>query len=321
MSEPGKTAEKIRLHERNRNREPYDLKALAAAVPALSDYIKPNKYGALSVDFTQPAAVKLLNKALLKHYYGIENWDFPDENLCPPVPGRADYLHYMADLLAQSNFGVVPPPSKITVLDIGTGASCIYPVLGVAEYGWNFIAADINAKSVESAEQIVAVNSQLAECVRCMLQPDETKIFKNIISAGERVDFSMCNPPFHASTEEAANGTRRKTNNLFGKHAKRPALNFSGISKELVCPGGELGFIKKMISESVEFGKNIYWFSTLVSKQSNLKSIYKTLTDHEVMSVKTIPMGTGNKVSRIICWSFLDKKEQQEWRAAHWKKA
>ncbi len=321
MSEPRKTAEKVRLHEHNRNREPYDLEALTAAVPALSVYIKPNKYGALSVDFTQPAAVKLLNKALLKHYYGIDNWDFPDENLCPPVPGRADYLHYMADLLAQSNFGVMPPSQKITVLDIGTGASCIYPVLGVAEYGWNFIACDINAKSVESAEQIVAANSQLAARVRCMLQPDETKIFKNIISADQRVDFSMCNPPFHASTEEAAKGTRRKANNLSGKHVKRCALNFSGISKELVCPGGELGFIKNMISESVEFGKNIYWFSTLVSKQSNLKSIYNTLTDHEVMSVKTIPMGTGNKVSRIICWSFLDKKEQQEWRAARWKKA
>src|SRR5690606_22946523 len=130
--------EKTRLHERNRNREPYNLDALVEAMPALAEFVQPNKHGAMSVDFAQPAAVKLLNKALLKHYYGIENWDFPDSNLCPPVPGRADYLHYMADLLAQSNFGVLPPSSAITVLDVGTGASCIYPIIGIAEYGWNF---------------------------------------------------------------------------------------------------------------------------------------------------------------------------------------
>ena len=28
---------------------------------------------------------------------------FPNENLCPPIPGRADYIHHIADLLSINN--------------------------------------------------------------------------------------------------------------------------------------------------------------------------------------------------------------------------
>ncbi|MGZ5188762.1 MAG: RlmF-related methyltransferase, partial [Kaistella sp.] len=155
MSTEKNSQEKTRLHLRNKNRERYDLEALKTAVPELSNYIKANKYGDDSVDFASPDAVKLLNKALLSHYYGIKNWDFPAENLCPPIPGRADYLHYMADLLGQSNFGGIPQGEKITALDVGVGASCIYPIIGVSEYGWNFIGSDTDPKSVDSAKNIV----------------------------------------------------------------------------------------------------------------------------------------------------------------------
>lgn len=79
----------------------------------------------LSVNFADPLAVKTLNKALLAHFYGVTHWDIPDGFLCPPVPGRADYVHHLADLLADDNGGVVP--KQATVLDIGTGANLIYP--------------------------------------------------------------------------------------------------------------------------------------------------------------------------------------------------
>ena len=98
-------AEKPRLHPRNKNRERYDLDALIVAIPELKNHVKPNKFGADSVDFSNPIAVKLLNRALLSHYYGIKNWNFPKENLCPPIPGRADYLHLIVDLLSESNSG------------------------------------------------------------------------------------------------------------------------------------------------------------------------------------------------------------------------
>lgn len=319
MSTEKNSQEKTRLHLRNKNRERYDLEALKTAVPELSSYIKANKYGDDSVDFANPDAVKLLNKALLNHYYGIKNWEFPAENLCPPIPGRADYLHYMADLLGQSNFGKIPEGERITALDVGVGANCIYPIIGVTEYEWNFIASDIDEKSVESAQNIVANNKQLNNKVEIRLQKDSDAIFHGIIKEDEKIDFTLCNPPFHSSAEEAEKGSQRKVRNLKGKKTPTPELNFAGIANELIYPGGEIGFIRKMIGESKDFGKNCYWFSTLVSKESNLKKIYKLLQDAEIFHLKTIPMGTGNKSTRIIAWTFLNKEEQKEWRENRWR--
>ena len=319
MSTEKNSQEKTRLHLRNRNRDRYDLEALKTAVPELSNYIKTNKYGDDSVDFANPEAVKLLNKALLSHYYGINNWDFPADNLCPPIPGRADYLHYMADLLGQSNFGGIPQGDKITAVDVGMGANCIYPIIGVTEYGWNFIGSDTDVKSVESAQNIVAANEQLKDKLEIRLQKDSDTIFHGIIKEDEKIDFTLCNPPFHATAEDAEKGSQRKVRNLTGKNTPAPELNFAGISNELIYPGGEIAFIRKMIAESKDFGKNCYWFSTLISKESNLKKVYKLLEEAEIFHLKTIPMGTGNKSSRIIAWTFLNKEEQKEWREKRWR--
>ncbi len=319
MSTEKNIQEKVRLHIRNKNRERYDLEALKVAVPELADHITINKYDAESVDFANPVAVKLLNKALLNHYYSIKNWDFPAENLVPPIPGRADYLHYMADLLGQSNFGDLPEGDTIKVLDIGVGASCIYPIIGVTEYGWNFIGSDIDAQSIESSTDIINSNPSLEGKVECRLQEDPKAFFAGILSNEEKIDFSMCNPPFHSSTEEAQKVSHRKVKNLSGKKSAKVELNFAGISNELICEGGEAKFIHNMITESQDFAKNCFWFTTLVSKQSTLKGIYKSLNEMEVAQVKTIPIGTGNKSSRIIAWSFLSKEEQKEWRETRWR--
>ncbi|MFP5437341.1 MAG: 23S rRNA (adenine(1618)-N(6))-methyltransferase RlmF [Bacteroidia bacterium] len=306
--------EKTTLHPRNVNRVPYDLSALIAAVPQLSQYIKPNKFGQDSVDFSNPVAVKLLNKALLHHYYGIHSWDFPDENLCPPIPGRADYIHYMADLLMQSNFGRLPSGNKITCLDIGTGASCIYPILGVAAYGWNFIASDIEEKSLASAQNIVSANDPLKDKIQLRLQSNPKFIFTGIITPQDKIDITLCNPPFHASAEDAAKGAQRKVKNLSGKKTAAPVLNFAGVSNELIYEGGELAFILTMVKESRLFAKNCFWFTTLVSKQSNLKGIYKALERVNAKQVKTMEMGTGNKSARVVAWTFLSDDEQKQWR-------
>ncbi|MBL4861757.1 MAG: 23S rRNA (adenine(1618)-N(6))-methyltransferase RlmF [Crocinitomicaceae bacterium] len=306
--------EKSRLHSRNKNRERYDLSALTTSNPELKNYVKPNKFGDDSVDFSNPHAVKLLNKALLNHYYGIESWEFPDENLCPPIPGRADYIHHIADLLGENNFGTIPFGDKITCLDVGLGASCIYPIIGVTEYHWKFIGSDINAKSIASAQNIVNSNSSLKDKIECRLQKNPKDVFHGIIAKEDKIDITICNPPFHSSIEDAQKGTRRKIKNLSGTKVKTPELNLAGISNELICDGGESQFLQNMIRESKENSKNCYWFSTLVSKQSNLKRIYKILEKIEANQIKTIPMGTGNKSSRIVAWTFLSREEQKEWR-------
>lgn len=306
---------KLKLHPRNKNRDRYNLAALLLAVPQLKQHIKPNKFGIDSINFSNPIAVKLLNKALLNYYYGIKNWDFPKHNLCPPIPGRADYIHYIADLLGEFNSNKIPMGQTIKCLDIGTGASCIYPIIGVSEYGWNFIASDIDSKSVASAQNIVNTNATLKGKISCKLQNKATFFFRGIINKKDKITISMCNPPFHSSIEEAMKGTRRKVKNLTGKKLATPQLNFSGNSNELVYNGGELQFIQNMIFESKSFSQNCFWFTTLVSKESNLKSIYKTLKKVKPTKIKTIEMCTGNKISRIVAWTYLSALDLQEWQA------
>ena len=319
MSSEKNQQAKARLHSRNKNRERYDLSALTTSNPELKNYIMPNKFWVESVDFSNSLAVKLLNKALLNHYYGIKNWEFPDENLCPPIPGRADYIHHIADLLGENNFGTIPIGDKITCLDVGIGASCIYPIIGVTEYGWKFIGSDIDPKSIASAQNIVNSNSSIKDKIECRLQKNSKDVFYGIIGKEDKIELTICNPPFHSSIEDAQKGTRRKIKNLSGKKVKTPELNFAGISNELICDGGEYKFIQNMIRESEKFSKNCYWFSTLVSKQSNLKGIYKLLEKIEANQIKKIPMGTGNKSSRIVAWTFLSREEQKEWRETRWK--
>ena len=319
MSLEKKKLEKSRLHPRNKNRERYDLNALTHATPELKSYVSTNEHGDDSIDFSKPLAVKQLNKAILSHYYGIAYWEFPDENLCPPIPGRADYIHYIADLLCENNFGKIPTGDKITCLDIGVGASCIYPIIGVTEYQWKFIGSDDNPKSIESAQKNINANPSLKAHIECRLQKNPKAIFQGVIAKGERVDVTICNPPFHASMEDVQAVTRRKTKNLSGKKVTSEKLNVAGISKELIFDGGEIQFIQNIIRESKANSKNCFWFSTLVSKQSNLKGIYRTLDQVNAYQVKTMPMGTGNKSTRIVAWTFLSKEEQHKWKETRWK--
>lgn len=319
MSSKSSSQEKKRLHPRNRNLERYDLGALLEVNPELKKHVKPNKYGQDSIDFSNPKAVRSLNTALLNHYYEIKHWDFPDKNLCPPIPGRADYLHYVADLLAENNFGNIPEGSKITCLDVGVGASCIYPIIGVTEYNWNFIGSDIDKTSIESAKAIVSANKELTGKIECRHQENSNDFFYGVIDREEKVDIAICNPPFHSSKEDAQKGTRRKVKNLSGKKEKTPTMNFSGVSSELIYDGGESRFISSMMKESKKFAKNVLWFSTLVSKQSNLKGAEKTLKKLGAEDFRTINMGTGNKSTRVIAWTYLSKEEQKEWRESRWK--
>ena len=235
------------------------------------------------------------------------------------MPGRADYIRQIADVLAENNFGTIPIGNKITCFDIGVGANCIYPIIGVTEYDWQFIGSDIDPKSIESAKSIVNSNSSLKDKIECRLQKNRKDVFLGIIGREDKIDFSICNPPFHSSFEDAQKGTRRKVKNLSGKKGGKPTLNFAGISNELICDGGEYKFIHDMVIESKNFSKNCFWFSTLVSKQSNLKGIYKSLEKIEAQQIKTIHMGSGNKSSRIVAWTFFSTEEQKEWRETKWK--
>jgi len=312
---------KSRLHPNNRHRERYNFRLLTETLPDLTPFISKNIYNDESIDFANPEAVKMLNKALLKHYYELEYWDIPEGYLCPPIPGRADYIHHIADLMRSKNFGKIPASTNFRCFDIGVGANCVYPVIGVKEYGWSFIGSDIDPVAIASANKIIEMNPALAGKVEVRLQPDPKETFYRIIQKGELIDLSICNPPFHASMEEAQSGTLRKLKNLNLNTSENPVLNFGGQSTELFCEGGEGHFIREMIRQSRQFAETCLWFSTLVSKQSNLKSAQAALDKIGVAEVKTIPMGQGNKSSRIVAWTFQTPEKQKQWMNLRWKES
>jgi len=209
-------APKDGLHPGNPHRFRYDFPALIASTPALASFVAVNRFGGESVDFSDPEAVKTLNRALLRHFYGIERWDIPDGYLCPPIPGRADYIHHTADLLKRLHGGVIPTGPSVRALDVGVGANCVYPIIGSRTFGWRFTGSDTDPVSVASARAIVDANPVLAGLVDIRLQSSPANIFRGIVEAGERFDLVICNPPFHASAAEAAAATSRKLTNLAG---------------------------------------------------------------------------------------------------------
>ena len=307
-------AEKNNLHPRNLHRFGYDFEELVIAFPDLKQFVFTNEFETKTIDFSNPLAVKALNKSLLIANYDILNWDIPADYLCPPIPGRIDYIHYLADLLAESNGGSIPNGENIQGLDIGIGANCIYPILGNQVYGWSFVGTDIDEIAIENCEKIIQNNPKLIDFVSLQLQGDTRFIFKNIILPEDKFAFTICNPPFHSSQEEASKSNLRKINALENTKNKKPILNFGGQNSELWCEGGELAFITQMIFESAKYPLQVFWFTTLVSKKENIPSLYKTLNKVSAVKIKTIDMAQGQKNSRFLAWTFLSDKQQKSWK-------
>ncbi|WP_094752758.1 23S rRNA (adenine(1618)-N(6))-methyltransferase RlmF [Psychromonas sp. CD1] len=295
---------KSTLHPRSLHLGRYDLDALCSCLPALSRFVMCNEYGNITIDFSNSDALLTLNQALLKFFYHIDFWEIPKGYLCPPVPGRADYLHYLADLLMKET-PLEVHSAQIKVLDIGCGANCIYPILGSQIYNWSFVGVDIDVLSIKTANLLIKSNKCISSKIKTRLQKNKKAIFEGIIQPHDKFTLSMCNPPFHASMQQALQGSTRKVNNLNkGKVKQAVTLNFAGQEHELCCLGGEISFLKQMIKESVQYADQILWFTSLVSKSENLGPLKKLLKQLNVPKVKVIKMQQGQKTSRLIAWSF-----------------
>lgn len=301
---------KTNLHPRNQHAEGYDFARLVAHTPELDGFTIRNPNGQTTIDFQDVTAVRLLNRALLKTHYNIDFWDIPSGYLCPPIPGRVDYIHHLADLLAESFNQNIPRGRHVKVLDIGTGASLVYPLTGQGEYGWHFTGVDIDETALKSARQICQAN-KLDIPLRQQTKPEH--ILTGAIKPHELFHITMCNPPFHASIEHAAKGTRRKWVNL-GKGPSQK-LNFGGRNAELWCPGGEIKFIARMVEQSVEFANQCLWFTSLVSKKDNLKPLRRVLEKARVAEFRVVDMAQGQKTSRFIAWTYLPKNQRSGFAA------
>ncbi len=279
------------MHPRNRYAGKHNFTELLALEPELGPHLTTTPDGRISLDFAHERAVYLLNRLLLRRDYGLEHWDIPAENLTPPLPGRLDYIHLLHDLY----------PEARNVLDVGTGASLIYPILGVGEYRWSFVGSEVDARSVRVASAIVKFNPSLRRKVEVRKQSDPGRIFNGIIREGERFDLTMCNPPFFESWEDALSASRKKWEQLGREDA---GLNFGGADHELWTTGGEPGFLKRMIGESVGYRDRVGWFTSLVSRKGYLRQAQQELDQVKAKEVKVVEMEQGNKRTRVLAWKF-----------------
>ncbi len=291
------------MHKNNLHKDNYNFNLLCKNNVNLNEHVFTNKYGTKTINFADPKAVKALNRTLLSTHYNIKYWDFPEENLCPPIPSRVDYIHHLADLIGTSN-------KEIRILDIGTGANCIYPILGNSVYNWSFVGSDIDVNSLEVANKICKKNG-LENQITLRQQKDSTQILKGIIKKDEVFTAVMCNPPFYKSKQEADEANNKKikglnpAKNYDEKDMKKQSLrNFSGNTNELWYKGGEKAFLHNYLYESSLHKEQCEWFTSLVSKKENVKSMYASLKKLNAKTIKTIQMQHGNKVTRIIAWQF-----------------
>jgi len=312
-----KSKQKTNLHPNSKHRYGYDFDALIELTSSLKAYIVLNPNKEQTIDFSNPKAVKTLNLALLRFHYGIDYWDIPEGHLCPPIPGRADYIHYVSDLLSADHHTKRAKGGKIKMWDVGVGANCIYPLLAYKMYGWSCTGSDISDEAVANAQRIIKENG-LNEHISIHKQPNPDQIFQGINHKEDYYDVVVCNPPFHESEIAVKVSAQTKWNKL-GKSKQKKNLNFGGIGNELWCKGGELAFIKKIIAESAEMDNSFLWYTTLVSKQENCDILVEELANLPCREYQVIPMSQGQKKSRILAWTFLTKKQRKAWANYRWK--
>ncbi|MDO6801660.1 23S rRNA (adenine(1618)-N(6))-methyltransferase RlmF [Wenyingzhuangia sp. 1_MG-2023] len=281
------------MHPNNPFVADYNLDILTKVNSELEPHVFVNEYGNKTIKFADKTAVKELNKALLKQYYQLQFWDIPENNLCPPIPGRLDYLLHANDLLTDKK--------EVSLLDIGTGANLIYPILGTCHFNWSCTASEVDKESLTNA-QALTDNNPVLSSINLRHQPFKNSILEHIIQPDDFFDLVVCNPPFFKNSFDADQTNKRKVKNL--KIDTDETLNFGGRSNELWYKGGEEAFVKKMAEESANFKTQVGWFTSLVSQKEHLKNIKRAINKTQPAEVKIVDMEQGNKKSRFVAWRY-----------------
>ena len=260
----------------------------ASAHPRRS--LKPNYH----LDFSDPASVLQLTKSLLKRHFNL-TISLPPDRLCPAVPNRLNYLLWIDSLLESSKPYGLAPDRKMTGLDIGTGASAIYPLLGCASNpSWNFVATDIDPLSLAYARSNLEANNLTARIQLIESTPRAPLI---PLQDEQRLSFVMCNPPFYASNEELQASAKGKD--------KPPHSACTGSANEMVCDGGEISFIGRIIDESLVLRERVQWYTSMVGKLSNIVPLIERLKVQGCVNRAVGELVQGNKTRRwVLGWSW-----------------
>ncbi|KAL7937350.1 hypothetical protein V8C35DRAFT_292280 [Trichoderma chlorosporum] len=272
-----------------------DFKAVGLLDPDFAAVIKGR-----DLDFNDPKAVMQLTKTLLKVDFDLRV-ELPEDRLCPPVANRHNYILWLKDLLDSTSYD--EPGRKIVGLDIGTGASCIYPLLGCAQRPWSFIATDIDEKSLEWAKKNVKLNDFDGRIQVVGRTPDDDLIPLDHLKR-DSIDFTMTNPPFYESEEAMVKSAQEKS--------RPPFTACTGAKVEMVSQGGEVGFISRIFEESLVLRDRVQWYTAMVGFLSSLTRLVDKLREHKIDNYAITEFQQGNKTRRwAIAWSFRPLRPAQ----------
>ncbi|ODO11849.1 hypothetical protein I350_00633 [Cryptococcus amylolentus CBS 6273] len=274
-----------------------DFARLASRYPSFAPFVTVSDAGIPCIDFKDPRALKELTHCLLK-----EDWTLDvqvrDDRICPPVlltHRRLDYIYHLLDIEPS-----LPSSSSksLRVLDIGTGATAIYPILLHRIRPLSHITAtELDNTSYQHALQTLETNKIPASSITVVKAPSPNPILFPLLKAKdeEAWDFTMCNPPFFESAEEMQKGIDLKEE---GAHAAPTAAD-----NELITRGGEVAFISSMIRESTIIDKRCQWFTSLVGKYSSLEPLIALFKELKIDNY-FVKISQQAKTARwIIGWS------------------
>ncbi|XP_027718197.1 RNA N6-adenosine-methyltransferase METTL16 isoform X1 [Vombatus ursinus] len=285
------------MHARNRYKDkPPDFAYLASKYPDFKQHVQINLTGRVSLNFKDPEAVRALTCTLLKEDFGL-SIDIPLERLIPTVPLRLNYIHWVEDLIGPWD---AARSALRRGIDIGTGASCIYPLLGATLNGWYFLATEVDDMCFNYAKKNVEQNN-LSDLIKVVKVPQKTLLMDALKEESEIIyDFCMCNPPFFANQLEAKGVNSR--------NPRRPppsSVNTGGIT-EIMAEGGELEFVKRIIHDSLQLKKRLRWYSCMLGKKCSLAPLKEELRIQGVPKVTHTEFCQGRTMRWALAWSFYD---------------
>lgn len=277
------------IHPRNKYKRPSDYKRLAVMYPEFREIAVMDFAGKVRIDFRDRRSLHVLTETLLKHDFDL-HVSIPADKLNPAIPLRLNYILWMEDLMTHSKLEM----ERVTGIDVGTGAVCIYALLLAKIYKCRVIGTEVDKESVEHARECARRN-KLQDLIE-IITVNSDRILKDALRDDGVYDFSMCNPPFFASESD---GLEEVAKVLPPRNAP------TGNDGELRTAGGEVGFVTRMIEESVEVGERVKIYSTMIGRKADLVALRRLLRAKDIKNMTWTEFCQGYTTRWGLAWSFL----------------
>nr|CAG4643884.1 EOG090X04JL [Lepidurus arcticus] len=291
------------MHPRNPYKIPPDFRRLALDYPEFRKHAKQSLAGKIILDYKDPDALRALTTCLLQRDFNLL-LDLPPNRLVPTLPLRLNYILWIEDLLS-------PKTESINGIDIGTGASCVYPLLAGRKHGWKMLAIEKDDLNCEYAKKNVEANN-LGNLIQVSKSEGEP-ILVGRLDPQTVYDFSMCNPPFFANEKDAISENKSRKSNRHEPHSTP-----TGSLPETVVEGGEVAFVKTLIEESVQLKDQIRIFTTMLGHKSSVNPVKQALGNTQVASISSTEFCQGNTMRWGIAWTFQPDTQFSD--TSHFKK-